>query len=197
MELAVLNKNIPLKAYPEQDLNRIILTVLMPFISGLLSLTDETSANRLKIALPAIKEQCHSMGFSEIKKMFEMYADGKLSVKPIPNYFDRILLGQIFKAYKSESRTKPKKTDEKEFKELQDFKWVVLLFDSFIQDRVIPDSYHWVYTYLEGKGLIEYSVKEKNTVFKLTGSKTKTKCKLIQRYFEQLEAKEQHVKDLL
>ena len=49
-----------------------------PWLSKLLSLKDETSANRLEMALPAIKEQCIGMGFVEIKKMFEMYVDGNL-----------------------------------------------------------------------------------------------------------------------
>ena len=121
MDLVKLEKTLPLRAYPEQDLNRILIMDLMPCISGLLSLTDEVSAKRLEIALPAIKQQCIGMGFAEIKKMFEMYTDSKLNLKPIPNYFDRILLGKIVSSYKS-LNNKPKKIevvdiseDEKEF----------------------------------------------------------------------------------
>ena len=89
-KIAVLDKNLPLRAYPEEKLNRIILMDFMPYLARLLSLTDEVAADRLEVALPAIKEHCIGMGFKEIKKMFEMYADSKLPIKPIPNYFDSI-----------------------------------------------------------------------------------------------------------
>ena len=113
MDLVKLDKQLPLRAYPEKELNKVLLMNFLPFLTRLLSLTDEVSANRLEMALPAIKEQCIGMGFKEIKKMFEMYVDSKLSLKPIPNYFDRILLGKIVSNYKS--LNKPKKMEEKEF----------------------------------------------------------------------------------
>jgi len=120
MNLAVLDKQLPLKAYDPEKLNTIVLTALTPFISGLLSLTDETSAKRLELALPAIKDLCWGMSFKEITKMFEMYADNKLSIKPMSNYFDRILLGKIVEAYKQQKPTqKPvynyMSQDEKDF----------------------------------------------------------------------------------
>lgn len=105
MDLVKLEKKMPLRGYPEEKLNTVLVMDFLPWLGSLLSLTGETSAERLEIALPAIKTQCIGMGFAEIKKMFEMYADGKLSVKPIPNYFDRILLGKILEAYKAQ---KPK-----------------------------------------------------------------------------------------
>lgn len=108
MELAKLDNNLPLKAYPEAELNRIILTQFTIWVSSLLSLTDETAMNRLEVALPSIKEHCWSMGFSEIKKMLEMYADSKLSVKPMSNFFDRVTFGKIVEAYK-EQKVVPKK----------------------------------------------------------------------------------------
>ena len=105
MDLVKLEKKLPLRAYSQEELNKVLLMDFLPWLCALLSLTDETSANRLEMALPAIKTQCIGMGFQEIKKMFENYADGKLSIKPIPNYFDRILLGKIVSDYKT---TKPK-----------------------------------------------------------------------------------------
>ena len=111
MDLVKLDKQLPLRAYPEKELNKVLLMNFLPFLTRLLSLTDEVSANRLEMALPAIKEQCIGMGFKEIKKMFEMYVDSKLSLKPIPNYFDRILLGKIVSNYKS--LNKPKKNGGK------------------------------------------------------------------------------------
>ena len=70
-----LGLSTPLRGIPEETLNKIIVEQFTIWIANLLSLTDETSAERLEIALPAIKEHCWSMGFDEIKKMFEMYAD--------------------------------------------------------------------------------------------------------------------------
>ena len=52
----------------------------------------------------------------QIKKMFEMYVDGKMSLKPIPNYFDRILLGKIVAEYKTLTK-KPKIVEEKKLSE--------------------------------------------------------------------------------
>jgi len=112
-KLSVLEKQLPLRAYPPEDLNKILIMDFLPWLSGLLSLTDEVSANRLELALPAIKDQCIGMGFVEIKKMFEMYADNKLAVKPISNFFDRILLGKIIDEYRSyKKRTVKPKIEE-------------------------------------------------------------------------------------
>ncbi len=105
MDLVKLEKRLPLRAYIPEDLNTILLMDFAPWLSSLMSLTDETSAERLEIALPAVKELCIGMGFDEIKKMFEMYVDGKLNLKPMPNYFDRILLGKIVAQYKSITKT--------------------------------------------------------------------------------------------
>jgi len=117
MKLSKIDNPIPIKCIPENDLNTIIVTEFSVWISGLLSLTDTTSMERLEIALPAIKQHCWSLGFVEIKKMFEMYADGLLKVKPIPNYFDRILVGKIVEAYKEQ---KPKSKPDKSLTEISE-----------------------------------------------------------------------------
>lgn len=101
MDLVKLEKKLPLRAYPEEDLNRVLLMDFLPWISGLLSLTDEVSAERLELTLPVIRKQCIGMGFHEIKKMFEMYADGEMDIKPLANYFDRIIFGKIVNEYRS------------------------------------------------------------------------------------------------
>jgi hypothetical protein len=162
----ILEKELPLKSYPkDEELNKEILLALMPFISGLLSLTDEVSANRLKIALPAVKEHCWSMGFAEIVKMFTMYADNKLSIKPIPNYFDRILFGKIVEAYKQQKPTKKKEIKmpeiSQEEKDLKIKQGVISCFDEFIRDNEIPPGYVWVYDHLDEFQIISYSDEEK------------------------------------
>lgn len=162
-----LNNTLPLKAYPKDGelLNSIIIGVFVEWLSDLLSLTDETSMSRLEISLPAIKDQCWSMGFAEIKKMFEMYADNKLSIKPIPNYFDRILLGKIVDAYKQQRKIKPKKIEmpepTQEEKDAITLMGVINCFDEFKQTKEILDGYTWVYDHLDDKRIIKYSDSEK------------------------------------
>src|SRR5690606_17105544 len=152
MDLVKLESTVPIKTIPEQELNRIILMQFTVWVANLLSLTDETSANRLEISLPAIKEHCWSMGFAEIKKMFEMYADSKLSIKPIPNYFDRILLGKIAEAYKDQKPVIKKQIQQKEMSEEE--KGVILkagvkrLYTEFEDLGFVPPGNTHLYDYL-------------------------------------------------
>lgn len=169
MELAKLERTIPIKAIPDQELNAIIMTQFTVWVANLLSLTDETSANRLEISLPAIKEHCWSMGFSEIKKMFEMYADSKLSIKPIPNYFDRILLGKIVEAYKQQKPV-PKKQiqipemDKEEKKEILKA-GVKRLYKEFDSVGFVPPGNTHLYDYMYEKGLLTKDVDEKKAIY--------------------------------
>jgi hypothetical protein len=155
---------------------------------------DETSAKRLYLSIEAIKAACWSMGFAEIKKMFEMYADSKLSIKPIPNYFDRILLGKILDAYK-EQKVIPKKEidNEKTMKEINK-KHLVEFFKGYFLTGFINDCHVvFVYDWLENRNFLKLTKEEKlklmqdaevliriekeseiNLKAKLSGFKTKT-----------------------
>lgn len=211
MDLVKLDRKIPINAIPEEELNMIILTKLTVWLSDLLSLTDEVSAKRLETALPAVKKHCWSMGFDEVQKMFKMYADGELSVKPIANYFDRILVGKIFNAYRDFKKVQPEvkssSEKEKEAKDNQDFLYMVQAFDFFKQYRELPIVSYWIYDYLETKkGLINYSNKEKKAKYRVClkssgGNETlaieQSKAKLVEDYFARLEAKGQHIKELI
>lgn len=144
MDLVKITNKLPLKAYPEDKLNELILTQFTVWVANLLSLTDEASANKLEMALPAIKTHCWSLGFDEIKKMFEMYADSKLSIKPLPNYFDRILLGKIVDAYK-EQKVVIKKVVVSEITETEKQKLIASglkkCFDNYEENKDILDGY--------------------------------------------------------
>lgn len=144
MDLVKLDRQIPIKGIPEIELNRILFSEFSVWISGLLSLSDETSAERLELALPAIKEHFWSMGFYEIKKAFEMYADGKLKLEPIPNYLDRILVGKIFSAYKEQLPRKQVKPipqiSSNEKKELTS-SGMKKCIDYFLSEENILDGY--------------------------------------------------------
>lgn len=170
MELAVLNNSIPIKAIPEEKLNEIILTTFIDWLSGLLSLSGETSSERLKFALPAIKEHCWSMGFDEIKKMFEMYADNKLSIEPIPNYFDRVLFGKIVHAYKQQKPMKKKEIKipvlSQEEKNDLIYTGCINCFDSWVQNGEVINGYAWVHDHLMDLNLLKFSKQQKHIMWK-------------------------------
>lgn len=151
-KLAVLDRSLPLRAFPEKDLNRVLLIDFLPWLTALLSLTDEISSKRLEIALPAIKDRCIGMGFSEIKKMFEMYADNNLDVKPIPNYFDRILFGKIVNSYVQQKPKVKKVIMEKELSKEEKDKIMIgaceRLFIQFKNNGEITDVSDHVYDLL-------------------------------------------------
>ena len=121
------------------------------------------------MALPAIKEQCIGMGFVEIKKMFEMYVDGKFAIEPRTNFFDRILFGKIVAEYRKYNMRKPKKPQipeisEQEKKEIDD----QILKDQeayFKKHGVIDPSQWYAYDVLDKRGLINLSLKEKKEIY--------------------------------
>lgn len=164
MDLVKLERKIPIKAISEQELNTIIITQFSVWLANLLSLTDEVSAERLKTALPAVKEHCWSMGFDEIKRMFEMYADNKLNIEPIPNYFDRILFGKIVTAYKQQKPVikktiqMPEPTQEE--KDLLIYEGLVFCYDNWVQTKEIIEGHVWIHDHLMELNLLEFTKDE-------------------------------------
>ena len=201
-KLQALDKKLPLRAYPEQNLNRVLVMDFLPFISNLLSLTDKSSADRLELTLPAIKEQCIGMGFDEIKRMFEMYADGKMKIQPIPNYFDRILVGKIVNEFKTLNR-QPKKTEEMYISDDEQI---------FIMKKAINEGrQEWLkngkmsnpssrYDCLDEQGLIQAGLKltdrewevKKGEIYKEVKEqmKAKARAKKIHSYLEKIQTKD-------
>jgi hypothetical protein len=109
------------------------------------------------------------MGFNQIKKMFEMYVDSKLNLKPIPNYFDRILLGKIVDSYKALNAVKPKKVEEKEMSD-QEKDFIMLEAVDRIKREVkhngtITSMCAHVYDYLDGQGKLPTDKEYKLEVF--------------------------------
>jgi len=208
-ELIVKYDNLPLKAYGNnEEVKEILENHFSKWLIDLLGLTGKESAKRLIMALPSIEKHFWSLGFMDIKKAFEMYVDGELKTQPIPNYFTRMLVGQIFKDFKELSRTKTenkmeKDAEEREYKKQQDDLAVIVCYDRFIQDRKIHKDLVWIYDYLEDK--IGATAQEKRTLFSIAmeqkvgeaEAKKLCKLKLINRYFEKLEAKGIHVKEVL
>jgi hypothetical protein len=179
MELAILDKNLPVKAYPEEKLNEVILMHFTPWLAGLLSLTGETSIERLKIALPAIKEHCWSLGFDEIVKMFQMYADNKLNIEPIPNYFDRILFGKIAAAYKQQRPVKKPNIVIPEISEgdklIREQQGVLRCYDEYQETFIVDYGYSWVYDWLDEKKLLNISVGDKRHEMVIARKQEKSK----------------------
>lgn len=202
--LAILEKNLPLRAYPEETLNNGILA-LYKWLCGLLSLTGENSKERLKNAFPAIKEQCIGMGFSEIKKMFEMYADGKLETEPVTNYFDRVLLGKIVKSYRSYMNRTKTTISIPEAKKEKDHKEIIFYFEEYRDKKKLYDGWEWIYTYFESKEILKPSAEQKKHYFNKYSEKLKTeeaivkmsKLSIVRDFFDLLIKRNEHIKEYL
>ena len=202
MELLVLNNKLPLKAYPEKDLDQLLTTQFKYWLGKLLNM-KEGSEEKVDDAIQAIKKKFWSLGLDEIQTAFEMYALGELGLTPKSNYLDVILVGQIFNAYKKQQRTKPKKMDEDAYKKQQDDLLVIQAFDAFKQDRKVHPRNVWMYYYLEEA--IGATKREKMILWKLgkdqklsdEDNKQVAMLKLLARFFEKLEAKGEHIKKYL
>ena len=170
-KLAVLDRTMPLRSYPKEKLQDAFENHFIFWISDLLGLTGEESAKRLLIALPAIEKHFWSLGFVEIKKAFTMYADSELKTKPLPNYFTRILVGQIFKEY-NEQKPK-KKIMEPEVKKLDEATneklFIDCLTDEFKEFKKlgkVNNLRNWLYDDLVKKGITVEDI-PKNVAWKL------------------------------
>lgn len=205
MELAIFKTQVPIRAIPVQDLNALIFGDFLDWISNILSLKED-AATKLEYALPAIREHCWSMGFPEIKKMIELYADGKLSVKPIPNHFDRIKFGQIVAAYRKQKKPlrlliESQKVSQKE-KDSLISRGVLNTFEIYKKSRKIGVGHGWLYQHLYDldkfpKHTPKFREKIEKRALKNTSSNTIiTKCKniILSDYFDALIEKEIDIK---
>ena len=93
-----------------------------------------------------------SYGIDEIKKAFTMYALGKLSIKPIPNHCDIILVGQIFKEYQQQKPKRKKVIEENTISDQEkkriDNDIVIKSLNYFITERVVDLDRIYVYDIL-------------------------------------------------
>lgn len=164
-KLAILKTSIPIKAIPEDSLDKLFDAFCL-FITDLLTLKGD-SARKLIQTLPAIKKHCWSMGFEEVVKMFTMYADGELNLQPRSNYLDRVLVGQIFNAYKQQKPIKVLKITEMTQEE-KDFKMVEAtdrVRKEFKQHGRIIEMCHHVYDYLFELGKLPKDKAYKDAIF--------------------------------
>lgn len=209
MNLVIKYPNLPLRAYEKDQLEKQI-DALQGWLTNLLGLTGVESAKRLVIATEALKEQCIGMGFQEIKKMFEMYADNKLNIEPRTNYFDRILLGKIVKEYRKTKNQIPKKVNLDEEKAEKDILYIIHIFDYYIEKNKLIDDWEWVYIYLESKGIHKFDKDQKKKKFnhyskkEIQGEKLKeetviklSRISLLKDYFDNLIHQNKHIKDLI
>lgn len=209
MELAILENKLPLKAYPEKNIDDILETKFKYWLSNLLSIKPDKEEN-MDNAIKAIKMKFWSLGLFEIKACFTMYALGELDIEPRSNHIDVILVGQIFNAYKKFTRVKPEiKTSqekEREYKENQDFLYCVQAFDYFLQTDRLPEESYWIYSYLvDVKKVVEFDGSTRVNEYKLKldihkdeeKAKIEAKISLIKKYFRKLNAKGIHINDVL
>lgn len=154
--IVTFEKNLPLKAYQEKDLDAFLATKFKFWIANLLSLKSDKEQG-YDASVGAIKKLFWSVGVSEMKKAFEMYALGELGIEPVSNHIDIILVGKIHRAYKDYLRAndnRPKKT-EKEIKMEQDIIDAISQYNYFLERDKLDENSAWVYTFLNGIGILE------------------------------------------
>ena len=205
MELVIKNPVIPIKAIPEKSLDEFLYTKFKFWLANLLSLKSDQE-QKIDEALKGVKKHFWSLGLGEIKKVFEMYADSELNLTPVSNHIDRVLVGQIFEAYKQHKKTKPVKKDVDKEKQLQDYTDAVNWFDWWVQNNKVTEEMTWLFNYLEDRcdnfnpkrGLMHQWVEEaieegdiEETAFK------KAKRTMVKLYFQHLHAKGHHLKEFL
>lgn len=202
-KLAILDSNLPLRAYPTSKLDEALNTHFKFWLANLLSIKADNEA-KLDLAIPMIKELFWSLGISEIKKAFEMYALGKLNLEPKSNYLDVVLVGRIFKEYKIQ-RVIPKKQipvstiSEKEkqklisaaFKKCIDYYeekqnildgYILFIYDLFYDDGFLPnDKDSKIKAINDAKKILEMET--------LVENKTLTQHNLIKEIRQELQKK--------
>ena len=208
-KLIIKHENLPLKAYSKEDLKKHLEGDFLDWLCDLLGLTGEESAKRLLIALPAIEKHFWSLGFKEIQKAFTMYADSELITKPIPNYFTRILVGQIFKEYRQQKPVKKKEIEKieisEEDKKLNEILSATICFDYYIDNGFLNETSAYLYSVLLEKGLFKYTEKEKEAMIvickeldaPIEDQRLHYKKMCIRRYFDRLHAKGKHLKEFI
>ena len=168
-KLTIFERELPLRAYPNDTLDKALDTQFKFWLANLLSLKEDKE-DAYDVCKPALKELCIGMSFAEIKKMFEYYADSKLSLKPIPNYFDRILLGKIISEYKAITKKPIKQienTMNEEDKELIMIEAVDRIKKEVKHNGEITSGCSHVYDYLDEKGLLPKDKESKLKVWEL------------------------------
>jgi len=180
LKLTIFDNTIPIKAIPEKSLDQLLNTQFMYWLSNLLSLKADSEEKVLN-ALPAIKKHFWSLGMHEVKKAFEMYADGELRTQPRSNYFDRVLVGQIFKEYR-EIKPRPKKElpvrqYTQEEKDLLTYEGCLNCYEEWKHEKRIIPGYTWVHDHLEEKGLFNFTDDEKKGMWSLSKKRLEAQSK--------------------
>jgi hypothetical protein len=179
-KLLVLENTLPLKAYPPKKLDEILETSFLFWLANLLSIKADKKESVLS-ALPEVKYHFHSLGVDQVKKAFEMYARGSMSIKPISNYFDTILVGQIFSEYKKlkpvikKEIKMPEPTQEE--KELLIYEGLIFCFDNWVQTNRIINGQVWVHDHLMELNLLDFTPEEKSAMWSLSKKNVLEKSK--------------------
>lgn len=160
----------PIKAMTEDTRSKKVLELGI-WLSKLLSLKDDTSAERLEVLLPMVSEFCWSMSIEDIKKAFTMYIRSDLpGLEPRTNYLDVILFGKIIKAYKQAKPIEKKVIELPQIstaeKENLIYMGVINCFDSYVQTKNIIVGYTWIYDHLFELNLFDYTPEQKREKMK-------------------------------
>lgn len=169
IKLTIFNDKLKLRDYKEENLDKILHTSFMFWLANLLALKEDKEQNLIN-SINEIK--FHFLGFalSDVKKAFEMYARGQLSINPISNHIDPILVGQISLDWKSLNAKKTKKImipekSEQEIKKLNN--QIVLNFLNHYEEHfVVDEERFYVYDILDKMGLMNKDMNYKKSVQK-------------------------------
>ena len=188
-KVAILEKRLPLRNYPEKELDNMLSTVFKFWLANLLSIKADNE-EKVDNALPSIKKHFWSLGVKEIKKVFTMYADGELNIKPISNHLDRILVGQIFEAYKNQ---KPRKKSSQHYTSPDEIEFIMTeavdrIQKDYEQNGKITEMCHHVYDHLFEKGVLP-----KHT----TQYKTEIQTRAIEIYERKLIEDEEMMQEII
>ena len=136
-----------------------------------------------------------------------MYALGELKTKPLPNYFDIILVGQIFNDYKQQKVKEIKviepiiiSEDDKRNNEILS---ATICYDYYIQNGYLNDTSMYLYKVLLDK--FEFSKQETETLIELSKNievpieqqRMHYRKMCLRRYFDRLHATGKHLKDFI
>lgn len=209
---------IPIHCMPSDDVRKAEILKLGAWLSRMLTLTGENSADRLEVILPIIQKYAWTLSCKEIVKAFDMYIQNKLSyngkpLEPRDNYLTPILFNKVIKAYKEtnvhDSAVKNRPALPEPTEDDKNYSYAITCFDQFVQGYDIPHNMSWIYDYLEKKKVFEHTKEEK--VLKVKAAETlslnetlsqeelvlKAKRMFLEDLFEELKKHGNHLRKLL
>lgn len=176
MEKKIIKADKTIRNIPQDEFGAFLMR-FGSYIDKLLSLTGETSAERLEMLLPTIKEVTVNFTELELYKAFELYAKGELDIEPIDNYITVIQFHKVINSYKKWRSVKIKTAGSKHLlTEMTEInaeasiqimeKAVARTKQEYIDTGKITGICHHVFDYLQKEGRLNVTNIEKKEAYK-------------------------------